>query len=755
MTAIDMLLPFVPHCEIKNRWMKHTDTLLLCQHTIRFCIHFQVRNINDLAISTYCIDTKGRFSQTNIVPHGETMFHFKHTGVPMSKDHMKKRSNHVFGGPDRVAHRALLRASGFTSEQITRPKIAVVNSWSDIVPGHAHLRELAQEVRKGIDDAGGMSAEFNTICVCDGIAMVHGGMRYSLPSRDFIASTIEIMIQAHAFDAMVLIGSCDKIVPGMLMAALRTDIPAIMVNGGPMEAGKYKDKTNLCSGDAYEVGGKYRRGEMNEDDLLEFEKCVCPGVGSCSHMATANTMCVASEAMGMILPGTSSVLAVSEERRSIAHETGKQIMTLLDKQITPTQIITKQSLENAMRVVLSVGGSTNSVLHFLAIAKERDIDFTLDDIDRLSNDTPYLTNLQPCGELNIQDLNEAGGIPALFKELQPLLNLDVMTVATTTLGEQLETTAGTQNTNVLTTLDKPFKSNGGLAVLYGNLAEEGCVVKASGVHPHMYDFEAPAKVTESEEEAIEYLWSIKDDEFETLALIVRYEGPQGGPGMREMLGVTGALYGLGLDEKVAVITDGRYSGASKGLAIGHVAPEAAAGGLIGLVQDGDTIRFSMAKKRIEVLLSEDEISTRRANAPKPEIVESNSILAQYASMAHSASEGAHLKGRMLVNKQLPAPQNGRPVARHCAGRPNNLPKSPAAIGRVSPGSPSVGTQPPQSAPCRNLSISTLPRRILPAIGTFLYVASSAYRIAVLQQSAVRRLVLLPFGTGGGMSVLRK
>lgn len=568
----------------------------------------------------------------------------------MSKDHMKKRSDFVFAGPDRTAHRALLRASGFTTEEIARPKIAVVNSWSDIVPGHAHLRPLADQVRKGIADEGGMSAEFNTICVCDGIAMVHGGMRYSLPSRDFIASTIEIMIQAHAFDAMVLVGSCDKIVPGMLMAALRCDIPAIMVNGGPMEAGKYKGKTNLCSGDAYEVGGKYRRGEMTEEDLMEFEKSVCPGVGSCSHMATANTMCVATESMGMILPGTSTVLAVSDDRPKVAYETGKQIMTLLEKGITPSQIITKQSLENAMRVVLSVGGSTNAVLHFLAIAKERDIDFTLDDIDRMSRETPYLTNLQPCGEMNIQDLHTAGGIPALFKELEPLLNLDVMTVTSQTLGENLKNVSGTQDKRVLSTLDAPFKPDGGLAVLYGNLAEEGCVVKASGVHKHMYEFEAPAKVTESEEEAIEYLWSIKDEEFEKMALIVRYEGPQGGPGMREMLGVTGALYGLGLDTKVAVITDGRYSGASKGLAIGHVAPEAAAGGVIGLVQDGDTIRFNLAKKSLDVDLTKEEIETRRANAPKMEVVESNSILAQYASMAHSSSQGAYLKGRMLVKK---------------------------------------------------------------------------------------------------------
>jgi dihydroxy-acid dehydratase len=556
---------------------------------------------------------------------------------------MRSNSSIVYDGPDRVGQRSLLRAAGYGDKEIGRPLIAVVNSWSEINPGHVHLRDLAEEAKRGIREAGGMPAEFNTICVCDGIAMQHRGMHFSLPSRDFIAATVEIMIQAHGFDAMVLIGSCDKIIPGMLMAACRMNIPAIMVNGGHMAPGKFKGKDNLSSGDAYEAGGRWRTGELSDADMKEFEASCCPGAGSCSHMATANTVSVASEALGMILPGDSTWPAVSPERRDVAYRTGKQIMTLLEKNIRPRDIVTKASLENAMRVVLTVAGSTNLALHMPAIADAAGIAFTLDDIDRLSDTTPYLAGLTPCGTYPIAEFHKAGGVPAVFKELAPLLNQDVLTVAGTTLREQLAATAATTRPDVIRPLSNPIKSDGGLTVLHGNLSPDGCIVKSSGVPNDMLLFEAPAKVCDSEPEAMEFLYNYTSKD--PLVLVLRYEGPKGGPGMREMLGVTGALYGMGLSSQVAVVTDGRYSGASKGLAVGHVAPEAALGGLIGLVRDGDTIRIDVKGKRIDVDLSDGEIAKRRKEMPLPEEKTGSDVLSLYAALVGSAAKGAILHGR--------------------------------------------------------------------------------------------------------------
>lgn len=560
----------------------------------------------------------------------------------MVKKYPTVNSDEVFGGIDRTGQRALLHAAGYKDDEIGRPLIAVVNSFTEINPGHAHLRTVAESVKKGIRAAGGMPAEFSTIAVCDGIAMQHRGMHYSLPSRDLIAACIEDMINAHGFDAMVLVGSCDKIIPGMLMAACRLNIPAIMVNGGPMEAGKWGNRINLSSGDAYEIGGRLRRGEMTEQQAHDFEKCVCPTVGSCSHMATANTMCMAAEALGMILPGTSSIVATSPERLNVAEKTGHQVMSLLEKGTRPRDIITRKSIENAMRVVLAVAGSTNLALHIPAIAQSAGVPFAIDDIDALSKSTPYIANLTPCGDYPIPEFHDAGGVQAVFKELVPILHTDVLTVNGKTLGENLSLIAPATNRNIIKTMQDPIKPDGGLTVLRGNLAEEGCIVKSGAVPADMLVFEAEVKVCDSEPEAMEYIYSYTSPE--KLVLVLRYEGPKGGPGMREMLGVTGALYGMELHHRVAVVTDGRYSGASKGLAVGHVSPEAMLGGLIAYVKDGDRIRIDIPERSISLLISEDEARNRRATMPLPEQVPGNDVLSLYAALVGSASDGAILTG---------------------------------------------------------------------------------------------------------------
>ncbi len=555
----------------------------------------------------------------------------------------RKNSSPVYDGPDKITQRMLMRSAGYSGKDLKQPLVAVVNSWTEIVPGHVHLRGIADEVKRGIRAAGGTPSEFNTIAVCDGIAMTHAGMHYSLPSRDFVAATIEIMIRAHGFDAMVLIGSCDKIVPGMLMAAGRLDIPTIMVNGGPMAPGRYGDRDNLSSGDGYEATGKWRRGELSDAELLEFEQCSCPTVGSCSHMATANTMCVVAEALGMIMPGGSTILAVDDARKRLAYQTGEQIMTLLEKGITARQIITRESIENAMRLVLTVAGSTNLCLHVPAIAQAAGIEFSLQDIDRLSDSTPYLAALTPCGPFPMQTFHESGGVPATLKELEPLLHPNTLTVSTRTLGDHLANTAKPSNSEVIRPLADPITDNGGITVLRGNLAPDGCVVKTGAVPADMLVFEAPAKVFDCEQDAIEFIRQY--DSKERLVILLRYEGPKGGPGMREMLGVTGAVYAKQMEHQLAVVTDGRYSGASKGLAIGHVAPEAALGGLIGLVKSGDIVRIDIPKKGISVALSDAEIAKRREEMPIPPEKPGNDILSLYAALSTSSATGAVLQGQ--------------------------------------------------------------------------------------------------------------
>ncbi|MEW6619597.1 MAG: dihydroxy-acid dehydratase [bacterium] len=550
----------------------------------------------------------------------------------------KKNSDAVFGGIERVAHRALLMATGLTEDQIRRPLIAIANSWSEVNPGHVHLRRLAKFIKKGIIDLGGTPLEFNTIGICDGIAMMHNGMRYSLPSREVIAASVEIMIRAHGFDAMVMVASCDKAIPGMLMAAMRLDIPAILLNGGPMKAGVFGEKRNLCSGDAYEMAWRYFNKEITKEELKVFEKSVCPAPGSCSHMATANTMALAAEAMGMILSGGSTPLATSKRRLKYAFESGSKIMYLLKRNITPKKIVKKESIENSIRVILSTGGSTNAILHLTAIAKENGISIDLEDFDKLSENTPYLCSLTPSGVYTLSNLERAGGVPAILKALGPLVNKGVMTVDGITIDSHIKK-AEIKNRRVIRNIDDLITKDGGIVVLKGNIAECGAVVKKSAVSESMLIFKAKAKVFESEEEAVRYLYTLKEPRKEVV--VVRNEGPKGGPGMREMLGVTAALCAKGFDQHMAVVTDGRFSGATKGLAIGHICPEAAEKGAIGIIKNGDMIKIDIRNKSINLEVEESIIRERLKNY-RPKMRIRRGFLSVYKRNVQKTSEGATL-----------------------------------------------------------------------------------------------------------------
>ncbi|APC08969.1 dihydroxy-acid dehydratase [Moorella thermoacetica] len=554
-------------------------------------------------------------------------------------DSMRKNSSKVVDGIERLAQRSLFKAAGLTSEDLQKPLIAVVNSWNEVNPGHKHLRELAEFVKRGISQAGGTPLEFNTIALCDGIAMEHDGMRMVLPSRDLIADSVELMVRAHGFDAMVMLASCDKIVPGMLMATVRLNIPAIIVTGGPMQAGKWRDRNNLNSGDAYEMVGAYYAGKFTLEDLAEFEDCVCPGVGSCSHMATANTMSTVTEALGMSLPGCGTTAAVDAAKLRLAEESGRKIMELLAKGITPRQIITRESIVNAIRYVLAVGGSSNATIHLPAIAHEAGIPLTVDIFDELSRQTPHISSLTPGGSYTIHDLHRAGGVQAVLKRLEPQLHLDALTVSGQTVRQNLAKVV-IKDEDVIRPLDNPYHAEGGIAVLKGNLAQNGAVVKQSAVAEEMLTFTGTAKVFDREEDAMDAIYHgrIKPGDI----VVIRYEGPIGGPGMREMLGATSAICGMGLDKQVALITDGRFSGATRGPAIGHVSPEAAEGGVIGLVQDGDIIKIDIPNRSLELLVDEDELERRRAKwVPRP--TTEIGYLARYAKMVNPIYKGATLK----------------------------------------------------------------------------------------------------------------
>ncbi len=547
------------------------------------------------------------------------------------------RSDAVKTGPERTPHRSLLKACGLTDGQMKKPFIGIVNSFNEIVPGHIHLKQIARAVKDGVLMAGGTPLEFNTIAVCDGIAMGHEGMRYSLCTRELIADTIECMVRAHAFDALVFIPNCDKVVPGMLMAAARLNLPSIFVSGGPMLSLNGKDLNS-----AFEAVGSYMAGNIGEEELACIENEVCPGCGSCSGMFTANSMNCLTEVIGLGLPGNGTIPAVYAARMRLAKEAGMKIMELLEKNICARDILNEKSIENALVVDMALGCSTNTALHLKAIALEAGAPFPLAKINEISQKTPNLCKLAPAGKHHVQDLYQAGGIPAVMGELRQmgLLNGNCMTVTCKTVAENL---IGVKvlDPQVIRPWESPYAPAGGLAVLFGNLCEGGAVVKQSAVAPEMLRHTGPARVFDGEADAIAAIYAGKITEGDVV--VIRYEGPAGGPGMREMLGPTSAIAGMGLDTSVALITDGRFSGATRGAAIGHISPEAAAGGLIALVQEGDLIEIDIPAKLLHLSLPEAEIASRRASFEAPKRAPLSGYLKRYAAMVSSADQGAVLK----------------------------------------------------------------------------------------------------------------
>ena len=551
------------------------------------------------------------------------------------------RSDNAKLGVARTPNKSLMYALGMTDEEINRPLIGVVNSFNEIVPGHMHLRQLADAVKAGIRAAGGTPIEFPAIAVCDGIAMGHIGMKYSLVTRDLIADSTEAMAIAHQFDGLVMIPNCDKNVPGLLMAAARLNIPTIFVSGGPMLAGHLKDGRRTCLSHMFEAVGAYHVGTLDEAGVEEYTENACPSCGSCSGMYTANSMNCLCEAIGMALKGNGTIPAPLSARLRLAKKAGMQIMELVEKNICPRDIMTEKAFENADVVDMALGCSTNTMLHLPAIAHEAGLEISLDMSNEISEKTPNLCHLAPAGDTFMEDLDQAGGVYAVMKELtkKGLLHTDVMTVTGKTMGENLE---GIENLNpeVIRPIDNPFSQTGGIAVLKGNLAPDGCVVKQSAVAPEMMVHEGPARVFDSEEDAIDAIYNRKINPGDVV--VIRYEGPKGGPGMREMLNPTSAIVGMGLGESVALITDGRFSGATRGAAIGHVSPEAASGGNIGLVNEGDIIAIDIPNCKIEVKVSDAELEERRAAwvAPEPRI--KTGYAARYAKLVSSADKGAIL-----------------------------------------------------------------------------------------------------------------
>jgi dihydroxy-acid dehydratase len=514
-----------------------------------------------------------------------------------------------------------------------------VNSYSEIVPGHIHLNKLAEAVKAGIKSAGGTPFEFNTIAICDGICQGTAGMRYSLPSRDLIADTVEVMVRGQQFDAMVMISSCDKIVPGHLMAAARIDIPAIVVTGGPMLPGIYRGK-EITTAHIREYSAMARKGELTLAELQCIEDIACPGPGSCAMMGTANTMACITEALGMSLPGCATAHAISSKKVRLAKESGKRIMYLLSNNITPSKIMTSAAFENALRVDMAIGGSLNACLHIPAIANELGISLTLDDIDRAGRNTPHLCPIVPSGQYTMEDLDEAGGIPSLLKELSGIINWEAMTITGESLKVNLEGFERTGRSEVIRPITDPVHKEGGVAVLKGSLAPKGALVKQVAVNPSMLEHEGPATVFDSMEEATKAL--IEGRIKKGSVMVIRYEGPKGGPGMREMHAITSMLVGMGLDSEIALVTDGRFSGSTRGPAIGYVSPEASESGPIALVQNGDRITYSIPKRKIELMVSKSVMDERQAKW-KPLVRELKGYLSRYRALASSANEGAILR----------------------------------------------------------------------------------------------------------------
>jgi dihydroxy-acid dehydratase len=553
------------------------------------------------------------------------------------------RSNMIKKGFDRAPHRSLLRAAGVKEEDFDKPFIAVVNSYIDIVPGHVHLQEFGKIVKDAIREAGGVPFEMNTIGVDDGIAMGHIGMRYSLPSREIIADSIETVVAAHWFDGMVCIPNCDKITPGMMMASLRLNIPTIFVSGGPMKAGVTSDGRKISLSSVFEGVGAYQSGEIDESGLRELEQFGCPTCGSCSGMFTANSMNCLAEALGLALPGNGTILAVAPERKEFVKKSAKQLMNLIKEDIKPRDIVTEKAIDNAFALDMALGGSTNTVLHTLALAHEAGVEYPLERINEVASRVPHLSKLAPSSDVHIEDLHEAGGVSAALYELskkEGALHLDTLTVTGKTLGENI---AGckVKDYQVIRPIDDPHTQTGGLAVLFGNLAPQGAIIKTGGVQNGIQRHEGPAIVFNSQDEVLEGL--VKGKVKEGHVVIIRYEGPKGGPGMPEMLAPTSQIVGMGLGPKVALVTDGRFSGASRGISIGHASPEAAEGGPLAFVKDGDHIVIDIENRTMDVVVPEEEWEQRKAEWKGFESKVKSGYLARYSKLVTSANTGAVLK----------------------------------------------------------------------------------------------------------------
>nr|AYQ75466.1 dihydroxy-acid dehydratase [Cohnella candidum] len=554
------------------------------------------------------------------------------------------RSDMIKKGFDRAPHRSLLRAAGVKEEDFGKPFIAVCNSYIDIVPGHVHLQEFGKIVKEAIREAGGVPFEFNTIGVDDGIAMGHIGMRYSLASREIIADSVETVVNAHWFDGMICIPNCDKITPGMLMAALRINIPTIVVSGGPMKAGRTSDGRAISLTSVFEGVGAYMSGKIDEKSLTELEQYGCPTCGSCSGMFTANSMNCLSEGLGLALPGNGTILAVDPERREFVKRSARQLMELIKLDLKPRDIVTKDSIDNAFALDMAMGGSTNTVLHTLALAHEADIEYPIERINEVAKRVPYLSKLAPASDHHIEDLHNAGGVSAIIHELlkkEDALNGDVMTVSGKTLRENVE---GCEilDTNVIRPLDNPHSKEGGLSVLFGNLAPGGSIIKVGAVDKSVGGYHrGPAICFDSQDEALAGIANGKVKEGHVV--IIRYEGPKGGPGMPEMLAPTSQIVGMGLGTKVGLVTDGRFSGASRGISIGHVSPEAAEGGPIAFIHDGDMIELDMNNRTITLEVSDEELAKRRAEWKGFEPKIKRGYLARYSAMVTNASSGGVMK----------------------------------------------------------------------------------------------------------------
>ncbi len=549
------------------------------------------------------------------------------------------RSDIVKKGSTRAAHRSLFYAMGYTPEDLNKPLIGVVNAFNEIIPGHIHLRSIAEAVKLGVAAAGGTPLEFPAIGICDGIAMGHQGMKYPLASRELVADSIEAVAMGHAFDGLVLIPNCDKIVPGMLMASARINIPCVVVSGGPMMAGRYQGK-DVSVTQMFEAAGLYEAGKISAEEMDDMEKSACPGCGSCAGLFTANTMNCLTEVLGMGLPGNGTIPAAHfGARKMLAKKAGQVILDLVKRDVKPRDILTQKAFENAIAVDMGIGGSSNTVLHLTAIAHEAEVELPLDLFNEISLKTPYITKLSPAGIHHLQDLNEAGGIPAVIRELSKtgIIHTDALTVDGT-IGTRIEQ-AVIRRPDVIKTVEEPYRKRGGIAILHGNLALDGAVVKESAVAEDMLIFKGPARVFNSEDEAIEAIIGKQVNNGEVV--VIRYEGPKGGPGMREMLNPTAVIAGMGL--RVALLTDGRFSGATRGACIGHISPEAAEGGTIALVKEGDIISIDIPARKLEVVIPDEELARRRDEWSAPEPKVKGGYLARYMRMVTSASTGAVVK----------------------------------------------------------------------------------------------------------------